>query len=122
MTNGMKLCACGAANLPTATFCNNCGAPVLTQNHYVPPPVQYKSRAMMAIILAIVGLVLCGPLTTVPGILFAKQDIDAVKEGRAPQSISGTAKIAFWLNIGATVVSVLLCGFFSLLMLPAMMI
>ena len=121
MTNGMKTCVCGAANLPTAAFCNNCGAPVLAQQSYVPPPpVAYRSQATIAIILAIVGLVMCGPLTTVPGIFFAKQDLNAVKEGRAPQSISGTANIALWLNVGVTVISVVICGLFGLLsVLPA---
>ncbi len=124
MTNGMKTCACGAANPPTAAFCNNCGAPVLVpQGGYVPPPpVAYKSQATIAIILAIVGLVVCGPLTTVPGIFFAKQDLNAVKEGRAPQSISGTANIALWLNVGVTVISVMICGLFGLLsVLPVAM-
>ena len=68
-----------------------------------------------AIGLGIAGLFCCGPFTAIPGIFMAKKDMDESASGRAPQLNAGWAKGAFYLNIVAIALYVLiLCAGWSL--------
>ncbi len=119
---------CGGRNPVNVPFCNNCGMPLQTPplstqppypptNYYPPPPppnypaVQpaRSNRAMIAMICAVLGFVACGPLTSVPGIILAKMELDAIREGKASRESETTAKWAFNLSIAATVLSALVC-------------
>ncbi len=126
---------CGGVNPANSLFCSNCGMqfgmpagppsqqvpPVATSYYPPPPPPTYplqppakSNRAMIAMICAVLGFVACGPFTGVPGIWLAKQEMDAIREGRAPQSGENTAKWAFYLSIAATVISALMiCVYWS---------
>ncbi len=57
--------------------------------------------------LGIAALFCCGPFTAIPGIFFAKKDMDEIAAGRAPQLNEGSAKGAFYLNIIALILSVI---------------
>jgi hypothetical protein len=69
---------------------------------------------MIAMICAVLGFVACGPISSVPGIFLAKAEMDAIRQGRAPQSGENMAKWAFYLSIAATVISILgICVYWS---------
>jgi hypothetical protein len=124
---------CGSVNPPNALFCNNCGGqltqpvapanPPIPPNYYPPPPPPplypvtqpaKSNRGLIAMICAILGFVACGPFSSVPGIFLAKAEMDAIREGRAPQSGENLAKWAFYLSIAATALSVLgICFYWS---------
>jgi hypothetical protein len=102
---------CGTGNISGAQFCSGCGGQVM-QN--VAPPPGGNGRAIIALVLGIVGLVFCG-FTAIPGAILAWMEMQAVREGRAPQSNGGMAKVAFWINIVALVLTVFVClGFGAL--------
>jgi hypothetical protein len=124
-------------NPPNALFCNSCGGqfapPVAppplvppnqqtTPNYYPPPPPPSypiaqpakSNRAMIAMVCAVLGFVACGPISAIPGIFLAKAEMDAIREGRAPQSGENLAKWAFYLSIAATAISILaFCVYWS---------
>jgi len=130
--NGIYCPRCGSVNPPNAVFCNNCGGqfaqPVTPANQPIPPnyyppppPPSYplaqpakSNRAMIAMICAVLGLVACGPVASVPGFFLAKAEMDAIREGRAPQSGENLAKWAYYLSIAATAIWFLgLCFYWS---------
>jgi hypothetical protein len=65
-----------------------------------------------AIGLGIAALFCCGPFTAIPGLFLAKKDMDEFASGRAPHLNEGSAKLAFYLNIAALVLSVIGILFF----------
>ena len=76
-----------------------------------------SGRAIAALVLSIVALVLCcfGWPFGVAGIVLGKMEMNAIQEGRAPQSGETMAKVGFYLGIAATVISMLFVAlyFFS---------
>ncbi len=89
---------------------------------YPPPPGVYPPMAPgvkvigkntgWAIGLGIAALFCCGPFTAIPGLFLAKSDMDAFASGRAPHLNESTAKVAFYLNIAALILSVIGILFF----------
>lgn len=118
MTMQMIQCLrCGSNNINRAQFCAACGSPLDwgQQVGPTPPPVG-NGRAIIALVLGIAGFLFCG-FPAIPGAVLAWMEMQAVREGRAPQANGGMAKIAFWINVAAlvlTVVAVLLMGLFSI--------
>lgn len=103
MTNCMR---CGSNNIGGAQFCSGCGAQLGLVG---PAPRTGNGRAVIALVLGIVGLFFCG-FTAIPGAIMAWMEMQAVQAGHAPQSNSGMAKIAFWVNIVALVLTVFAIG------------
>ena len=89
---------------------------------YPPPPGVYPpmgpganvmgQNTKWAIGLGIAALFCCGPFTAIPGLFLAKNDMDAFASGRAPYLNESSAKLAFYLNIAALILSVLGMLFF----------
>lgn len=65
-----------------------------------------------AIGLGIAALFCCGPFTAIPGIFLAKKDMDDFASGRAPFLNESSAKVAFYLNVAALILSVIGIIFF----------
>jgi hypothetical protein len=65
-----------------------------------------------AIGLGNAALFCCGPFTAIPGLFLAKSDMDAYASGRAPYLNESSAKVAFYLNIAALILSVIGILFF----------
>ena len=65
-----------------------------------------------AIGLGIAALFCCGPFTAIPGLFLAKKDMDEFASGRAPNLNENSAKLAFYLNVIALVLSVIGILFF----------
>jgi hypothetical protein len=89
---------------------------------YPPPPGVYPPSPLgiqvtgqntkWAIGLGIAALFCCGPFTAIPGLFLAKNDMDQFASGRAPHLNESTAKLAFYLNVIALVLSVIGILFF----------
>ena len=126
---------CGVANAPQAKFCGGCGAS-LAANPPQPPPSNYVgpqqgalppapsssggagNKAMISLILGILSFLCCGPFTGIPGAILGKMEMDAIKQGRSPETNLGMAKAGFWISIIATglwIVGVILAIFLGLL-------
>jgi len=77
-----------------------------------------SGRAIAALILSIVALISCcfGWPFGIVGIVLGKMEMNAIQEGRAPQSGETFAKVGFYLGIAATVISLLFTAlyFFSI--------
>ena len=68
-----------------------------------------SGRAIAALVLSIVALVTCclGLPFGIAGIVLGKMEMNAIQEGRAPQSGETMAKVGFYLGIAATVISLM---------------
>lgn len=113
MTLALNCSRCGNSNFNYAQFCAACGSPL---NWGQQRQTTSNGRAILALVLGLVGLFFCG-FTAIPGAILAWLEMQAVREGRAPQTNGGMAKIAFWVNIVAlvlTVVAILLLSLFGI--------
>jgi hypothetical protein len=73
---------------------------------------------MFSLILGILSFLCCGPFTGIPGAILGKMEMDAIKQGRAPEANMGMAKAGFWISIIATglwILGVILAIFLGLL-------
>jgi hypothetical protein len=71
-------------------------------------------KTKWALGLGVASVFCCGPFTGIPGVILAKQDMDAAATGHAPQLDESWAKVAFYINIAAIVLSVVgLCLFWG---------
>ncbi|HQR32472.1 MAG TPA: DUF4190 domain-containing protein [Blastocatellia bacterium] len=66
-----------------------------------------SGRAIASMVLSILGLVMCGFLTSIPGMILGKMEMDAVKAGQAPKAGETLAKIGFYVGIAGTIISCL---------------
>lgn len=107
MTNCMR---CGSANITGAAFCGGCGA----QRQATSVPTGNNSRAMIALVLGLLGLFLLW-IPAIPGAIMAWSELKAIREGRAPQSNAGMAKLALGIGIAGSILPVL--GFFGIILL-----
>ena len=126
---------CRAPIAYDARFCGSCASPITPEYSAeappAPPPTQPEqqayyekppepsggasNRALISLVLGILGLVLCGPFTGVPGIILGKMELDAIRRGTSAPSNEGLARAGFYVSIAATVLSVLLCMLFGML-------
>lgn len=82
------------------------GYPVYQGNYVNQAPSQQSSasgRAIASLILSILGLIGCGFLTSIPGLILGKMEMNAINAGEAPRAGEVLAKIGFYLGIAATV-------------------
>jgi hypothetical protein len=77
-----------------------------------------SGRAIAALVLSIVSIITCcfGWPFGIIGLILGKMEMNAIQEGRAPQSGETIAKVGFYLGIAGTVISLLLTAtyFFSI--------
>jgi hypothetical protein len=78
----------------------------------IPGAMVTGQNTKWAIGLGIASLFCCGPFTAIPGIFLAKKDMDEFASGRAPYLNRSSAKSAFYLNIIALILSLILMFFF----------
>jgi hypothetical protein len=82
------------------------------QPYYPPPPT--SSKAVISLVLGVLAFIMCGPFTSIPGIIFAKSELDAIKAGQIPPTNLQLAQIAFWMNIAITAMWVIgICIFMA---------
>lgn len=74
-----------------------------------------SGRAITSMVLSIVSLVTCGFLFSIPGMILGKMEMNAIREGRAPQAGETFAKVGFWLGLAVTVISCVFGGIWAAL-------
>jgi hypothetical protein len=73
-----------------------------------------SGRAIAALVLSVIALISCcfgWPLGII-GIALGKMEMNAIREGRAPQSGETLAKVGFYLGIAATAISLLITAIY----------
>jgi len=73
-----------------------------------------SGRAIAALIVSIISLLICCWPAGIVGIVLGKMEMNAIQEGRAPQSGETLAKVGFYLGIAAVVISLLLTALYFL--------
>jgi hypothetical protein len=78
-----------------------------------------SSMILFSWICAVVGMLMLGPLSTIPGAILAWMEINKSKAaGHAP---SASATFALWANVGLTLVTGMCCAGMALLIPMGMM-
>lgn len=138
---------CNQPNPPEAAFCLNCAAPLsgrqpgtqqqqqanqqwnhpnfggqpLGQNFAQPPPTAggASKRATAALILAIAGLLCCGPFTSIPAAIVGWMEVDAIKKGQSSPGGMMFAQIGLWGGIAVTILQGIVLVLWILLSMAA---
>lgn len=111
---------CNQINPADAAFCLNCASPISAPPPYVGAPPQNvtaqpvdlggthfgtqpqagaSQRAILALSLAIAGLVCCGPFTALPAAVIGWLELDAINKGQAPPAGKWMAQVGLWGGI-----------------------
>ncbi len=124
---------CNQLNPPEASFCLNCSASLAPAPHIGAPPNQQQQwqqppvgapvvnqapvstsgggsgqKATIALVLAIAALVCCGPVAGVPAAIVGWMELDAIKNGRSPESGKWMAQVGLWVGIASSIIHVVL--------------
>ncbi|MGD9590488.1 MAG: DUF4190 domain-containing protein [Pyrinomonadaceae bacterium] len=67
-----------------------------------------SQRAIISLVLAIVGLVCCGYFTGIPAAIMGWLELDAIKSGKAPKSGKVMAQIGLWGGIAVSIIYLIL--------------
>ena len=79
------------------------------------PPPQYgyanqvysqqsaSGRAITSLVLSIVSIFMCALLTSVPGMILGKMEMNAIRQGQAPLAGDGIAKAGFYIGLVMTI-------------------
>lgn len=62
-----------------------------------------NTKAIVALVLGILGLICCGFLTGIPAIFVGKSELNAIDAGQSDPSNRGLAKAGFILGIVSTI-------------------
>jgi len=73
-----------------------------------------SGRAIAALIVSIVSLVICCWPAGIVGAVLGKMEMNAIQEGRAPQAGATMAKVGFYLGIAGTAISLLFTALYFL--------
>ena len=73
-----------------------------------------QTQAVVALVLSVVGLMMCGLCTAVPGLIMANTALGTTKQypGHPDQGLAKAAQIVGWITIGLWIVII---GFYLLL-------
>ncbi|MDP6986037.1 MAG: DUF4190 domain-containing protein [Candidatus Thalassarchaeaceae archaeon] len=82
-------------------------------SHGGPAGIYVQTNAVLALVLAIVGLVFCGLCTAIPGLILAQTALaqTEAQPGHPDHGVARAAQIVSWITIG---IWVLLIGFYVL--------
>lgn len=61
-------------------------------------------KAVAALILAIVGLLCCGPFTGIPAAIVGWLELDAIKNGKSPAAGKWMAQVGLWGGIAVSII------------------
>ncbi|MEP6947281.1 MAG: zinc ribbon domain-containing protein [Acidobacteriota bacterium] len=119
---------CNQPNLPEAAFCHNCSSPLrpappigapAAQQQWAPPggPVGQpasasaagpSSRAIIALVLAILSLICCGPFSGIPAAIVGWMELGAINQGQSPPAGKWMAQVGLWGGIACTVLHIII--------------
>ena len=114
---------CNQPNIAEAMFCQNCSSPLSSgptigaqQAVGQPPPAGGTGqKATIALVLAIVALICCGPFAGIPAAIVGWMELDAITKGQSPEGGKWMAQVGLWggvasslLHIGGYIIWILL--------------
>ena len=62
-----------------------------------------SGRAITSLILSIISIFMCALLTSVPGMILGKMEMNAIRQGQAPPAGEGIAKAGFYIGLVMTI-------------------
>jgi Domain of unknown function (DUF4190)/zinc-ribbon domain len=63
-----------------------------------------SGRAIASLVLSLLAiLMMCGPFTSVPGMILGKVEMNAIRQGQAPLAGEGIAKAGFYIGLVVTI-------------------
>jgi len=73
-----------------------------------------QTQAVVALVLSVVGLMMCGLCTAIPGVIMANTALGTTKQypGHPDQGLAKAAQIVGWITIGLWIVII---GFYLLM-------
>lgn len=63
-----------------------------------PPPAQASGRAVAALVLGIISIVMCGFIAGIPAAILGKMEMNAIERGEASAAGKGLATAGFWIG------------------------
>lgn len=91
------------------------------QQNFSQPSGGAGQKAVAALILAVAGLLCCGPFTGIPAAIVGWMEIGAIKEGRSAPNGMWMAQVGLWGGIAVSIIHTVLgviFGFLSMLSSP----
>jgi hypothetical protein len=87
-------------------------------NQTYPQQQGASGRAITSLILSIISIFMCALLTSVPGMILGKMEMNAIRKGQAPPAGEGVAKAGFYIGLVMTILwgVVVLCYVFLLIL------
>ncbi len=76
------------------------------QQVYANQPYQQQGasgRAIASLVLSLVSIFMCGPLTSIPGMILGKMEMNAIRQGQASSAGEGIAKAGFYISLVITI-------------------
>ena len=62
-----------------------------------------SGRAITSMVLSLVSIFMCGFLTSIPGMILGKMEMNAIRQGQAPSAGEGIAKAGFYIGLVVTI-------------------
>lgn len=62
-----------------------------------------SGRAIASLVLSLVSIFMCGPLTSIPGMILGKMEMNAIRQGQASSAGEGIAKAGFYISLVITI-------------------
>jgi hypothetical protein len=62
-----------------------------------------SGRAITSLILSIISIFMCALLTSVPGMILGKMEMNAIRQGQSPPAGEGIAKAGFYIGLVMTI-------------------
>ena len=75
-----------------------------------------SGRAITSMVLSLVSIFMCGFLTSIPGMILGKMEMNAIRQGQAPSAGEGIAKAGFYIGLVVTILyGLLILGYIFLI-------
>lgn len=83
------------------------------------PPQGASGMAIASLVLAIVSFMMCGLLTSIPGLIIGKMELGKIERGESPEAGKLLAQIGFWGNVGVSVLWLLIMCLYAVIFVAA---
>jgi hypothetical protein len=75
--------------------------------------------AIASLVLAVVSFMMCGLLTSIPGLIIGKMELGKIERGESPEAGKLLAQIGFWGNVGVSVLWILIMCLYAVIFAAA---
>jgi hypothetical protein len=112
---------CNQPNLPEAAFCHNCSAPLRPAPPVGAPQQQWpqaqpaqtspagpSQRAIIALALAVLALICCGPFSGIPAAVVGWMELGAINQGQSSPAGKWMAQVGLWGGVAFTLLHIVI--------------